>query len=319
MYPKIGKHTTIRTKASDSFAWPVPLGAAALLLATAFLLSAGCAIATDQQVPDVAADASAPVKDPGTVLDGREKSLVIVGYSTSYAWPTMLQDMLDEQAGGVGVTRKYHVLNAVIGGSPVGRWIAVPDSADYQATYGAMVRDFFGDDARLRGDLPAPAVAVVQQSLQRTPTPETRLGPVTSVDDKAGIEIGADALERLADRLRDDGIERVYYGMHIYKEGYEPEVGNERFALAALLARRHDTIFAGPDVWSLTIGEHPEAFAEDRLHPNERGGKIMAAAWYRALAGDAAQQSIIDAMHARSYDVDTLMQEYLAWRRGDDG
>ena len=92
-------------------------------------------------------------------------------------------------------------------------------------------------------------------------------------------------------------------------------MGNERFALEVLLARGHDFIFAGPDVWSLTIGEHPEAFAEDRLHPNERGGKIMAEAWYRALAGDAAQQSIIDAMHARRYDVDTLMQEYLAWRR----
>ena len=31
----------------------------------------------------------------GTMLDGREKSFLIVGYSTSYAWPDMLQSMLD--------------------------------------------------------------------------------------------------------------------------------------------------------------------------------------------------------------------------------
>ena len=120
-------------------------------------------------------------------------------------------------------------------------------------------------------------------------------------------------------QLRDDGIERVYIGMHIYKEGFEPEVGNERFALEALLQRGDDFIFEGPDVWSLTIDEHPEAFSEDRLHPNERGGKIMAEAWYRTLAGDSARQEIIDAMHAKSYALDKMTQEYLAWRRGDGG
>ena len=286
------------------------------LLCGVGLLTLGCTAGTDGQAADAAVGAVMPVEDPGTVLDGQEKSLVLVGYSTSYAWPTMLQDMLDEHAGG---TRTYHLLNAVIGGSPVGRWIAAPESEDYQATYGAMLKDFFGNDARLRGDLPAATVAMAQQSLQRTPTPDTRLGPVTSIDDRAGIEIGADALEKLANQLRDDGIERVYYGMHIYKPGYEPEVGNERFALEALLARGHDFIFAGPDVWSATIREHPAAFTEDGLHPNERGGKIMAEGWYRALAGDEARQDVIDAMHARSYDIDALMQEYFAWRQGDDG
>ena len=249
------------------------------------------------------------------LLDGSEKSIVLVGYSTSYAWPVMLQEMLDEHAGG---ERVYHLLNAVVGGSPVGRWIAPPDSEDYQATYGTMLRDFFGPEARLRSDLPAPTVAMLQQSLQRTPTPETRLGPVVTVDDKHGIEIGADALEKLVMQLRDDGIERVYIAMHIYKVGYEPEVGNERFALDALLQRGHDFIFEGPDVWSPTIREHPEAFTDDRLHPNERGAKIMAGAWYRALAGAEAREEIIGAMEARSYDIDAMMAEYLTWRRGGD-
>jgi len=263
-----------------------------------------------------AAGTDAAATDPAPLLDGTVKSMVVVGYSTSYAWPDMLQEMLDEHSGG---ERVYHVLNAVIGGSPVGRWIASPDSEDYQDTYGAMLRDFFGPDARLREGAPGPTVAIVQQSLQRTPTPETRLGPVTSVDDAEGIRTGADALETLARQLQDDGVERVYLAMHIYKEGYEPEVGNERFALEALLERGHDFIFRGPDVWSPTIREHPEAFTDDRLHPNERGMKIMAELWYRALAGDASRPEIVDAMHARDYDVDAMMDRYLAWREGGEG
>ncbi len=249
------------------------------------------------------------------ILDGTEKSIVLVGYSTSYAWPSMLQEMLDEHSGA---TRVYHLLNAVVGGSPVGRWIAAPESEDFLATYGAMRSDFFGVDARLRGDAARPTVALLQQSLQRTPTPATRLGPVTAADDREGIAIGADALDRLVAQLRDDGIEQVYIAMHIYKEGFEPEVGNERLALAALLDRGHDFVFPGPDVWSRTFREHPDAFTTDRLHPNERGAKIMAEAWYRVLAGDEASQEIIDAMHSRRYDVDEMMKEYLAWRRGED-
>ncbi len=270
---------------------------------------------------DVPAATENPAASPvaaAPLLDGTEKSIVLVGYSTSYAWPVMLQEMLDEHAGG---QRTYHLLNAVIGGSPVGRWIAPPDSEDYKATYGAMLEDFFGPDARLRGESPAPTVAMLQQSLQRTPTPETRLGPVHAVDDKHGIKIGADALEKLVMQLRADGVDDIYIAMHLYKEGYEPEVGNERFALDALLRRGHEFVFEGPDVWSLTIREHPEAFTEDRLHPNERGGKIMAAAWYRALAGDQAREEIIGAMNARSYDIDAIMNEYLEWRRtaGENG
>jgi len=287
----------------------------AIIALLALIGSFGCAPAGDgpSEVADAAASpGAAPVAAAAPLLDGTEKSIVLVGYSTSYAWPVMLQEMLDEHADG---RRTYHLLNAVIGGSPVGRWIADPESEDYQATYGAMLRDFFGPEARLRGDSPAPTVAMLQQSLQRTPTPDTRLGPVHTIDDKRGIEIGADALEKLALQLRADGIERTYIAMHIYKEGYEPEVGNERFALDALLRRGHDFLFEGPDVWSLSIRAHPEAFTEDGLHPNELGGKMMAGAWYRALAGDQAREEIIGAMDARTYDIDTMMREYLDWRR----
>ena len=277
----------------------------------------GIALAAGAAAGCGAADraAGAVASEFNRILDGTEKSIVLVGYSTSYAWPSMLQEMLDEHSGA---TRVYHLLNAVVGGSPVGRWIAAPESEDFLATYGAMRSDFFGVDARLRGDAARPTVALLQQSLQRTPTPATRLGPVTAADDREGIAIGADALDRLVAQLRDDGIEQVYIAMHIYKEGFEPEVGNERLALAALLDRGHDFVFPGPDVWSRTFREHPDAFTTDRLHPNERGAKIMAEAWYRVLAGDEASQEIIDAMHSRRYDVDEMMNEYLAWRRGED-
>ena len=246
----------------------------------------------------------------GGFLDGKNKSFVVVGYSTSYAWPAMLQDMLDKHAGD---KRVYHVLNAVVGGSPVEYWIADKGADRYEQVYGAMLRDYFGGDARLRGDAPKPTIALCQQSLQFT---RTQKGPIKTITDAEGLKTGADALEKLAKQLHSDGIAKVVIGMHIYKKGYEPEVGNERFALKALLARGHDFVVEGPDVWSLTVGEHPAAFTEDGLHPNQRGMKIMAEAWYRAIAGPAAKQTAIDALHKRDYDTDAMMREYLAWRRG---
>jgi len=248
-----------------------------------------------------------------SLLDGKEKSFLIVGYSTSYAWPAMLQDMLNQHTGGDHI---YHVLNAVIGGSPVETWIAEPGSREYKATIGAMLRDYFGPDARLRGTAPEPTVALCQTSLQFT---RTLKGPIASITDEEGIRIGADAMEKLAERLHHLGIAKVFFGMHIYKHGYEPKVGNERFALKALLRRGHDYIFEGPDVWSLTIAEHPQAYSEDGLHPNERGMKIMAEAWYRTIAGADAKQDVIDQMHAHDYDIRKMMRAYIASRRVADG
>ena len=244
-------------------------------------------------------------------LNGQEKSIVVVGYSTSYAWPDMLQEMLDEHAGKPGV---YHVLNAVAGGAAVEIWIAEPGTRDHERTIDAMVRDFFGDDPRLRGDAPQPTIAICQQSLQFT---RDLRGPVKEEHDMVGAEIGANALETLAMRLRELGIEHVIYGMHIYKKPVEPEVGNERIALARLISRGHDFISQGPDVWQVTRDGYPECFEEDGLHPNEEGMKLMAEGWYRALAGSSAREDIIERMRAREYDVQSMMRAYLAWRRGE--
>ncbi len=104
--------------------------------------------------------------------------------------------------------------------------------------------------------------------------------------------------------------------LHIYKKPVEPEVGNERVALARLLTRGIDYIHEGPDIWQITYDNFPECFAEDELHPNELGSKLMAASWYRSIAGSNVRETVISAVMERDYDDEALMQEYLAWRRG---
>lgn len=251
---------------------------------------------------------------PSDWLDGREKSILVVGYSTSYAWPTMLQEMLDEHAGG---ERRYHVLNAVVGGAPVELWRAPEDTESFERTMGAMLRDFFGPGPRLRAGEPAPELAICQQSLQFTGEElyGDRRGPVKTEHDMVGAELGADAIEQMVLRLHDLGIEDVVVAMHIYKEPVEPEVGNERIALARLLDRGHDFVHGGPDLWTITRDAYPECFEDDGVHPNELGTKLMAEAWYRTLAGTAAREEVVERLHERDYDHVAMMRAYMAWRR----
>jgi hypothetical protein len=276
-----------------------------IALGALLLIPAACSTSP----PTAAPDNEAPV-EAAPVLDGTEKSIVVVGYSTSYAWPDILQEMLDEHAGG---ERVYHVLNAVQGGAPVSHWTADPGTRDYERTVTAMLRDFFDPEAELRGAAPQPTVAICQQSLQLMEGAPR--GPVTTEYDMVGAERGADDMEKMAYRLNKLGLDEVYIAMHIYKFSVEPEVGNERIALARLIERGHDFIHAGPDVWETTRDEFPAAFTEDRLHPNELGNKLMAAGWYRSLAGDETKQEVLERMFARSYDIRAMMQAYIAWRR----
>jgi hypothetical protein len=271
--------------------------------ATLALLAAGCGRPGDETT------AKPPIGTGKSFLDGRERSLVIVGHSTSYVWPAMLQEILDAHSGG---ERRVHVLNASVGGSPVSRWIAEERSDDYRETFGAMVRDFFGEDARLRGDAPSPTIALCQQSLQFTGSSR---GPIADAEDGGAVRAGADALEMLALRLHERGIEHVHIATHIYKESGEPEIGNERLALAALLDRGHEFVFAGPDLWARTRDAYPDAFNEDGVHPSPLGMKIMAEHWYRALAGDEARQDAVDRLYATEFDIETLMTDHINRRR----
>jgi len=223
----------------------------------------------------------------------------------------MLQDMLDDHAGG---HRTYHVINSVIGGAPVESWVADTGSRDYDRTIGSLERDFLGPSPRLLGSVPLPTIAICQQSLQLT---FDRRGPVKTESDMAGAELGADAIQKLAQRLHVYGIDRIYIAMHIYKKPVEPEVGNERIALRRLLSRGIPYIYEGPDVWTPTRDTFPKSYGDDGLHPNEMGMKIMAESWYRTLAGRDARDDVVRRMWNRNYDVDSMMHHYLAWRRGE--
>jgi hypothetical protein len=246
-----------------------------------------------------------------SLLDGTETTFVVVGQSASYTWPAILQDMLDKHAG----KRLYHVQNAAVGGAPAGSWAGEPGDPYYEATFGTMMRDYFGEEALLgRDEQPDATIALCQQSLQRT---ETRMGPVRSSTDEHGIRIGADILEQLARQLHDAGIEHVVMSTHIYQQMSEPQIGNERFALRALLERGHDFILEGPDVWSMTISRFPGAYEQDQVHPNELGMKIIAAAWYQVLTGDEARQDIVENMFEQPYDLTEMTRQYLNWRAGN--
>jgi len=229
------------------------------------------------------------------IFDGKEKSFVVCGYSTSFKWPSLLQEKLDRMTGG---KRVYHVLNAAAAGSAISKWIDVKTGTP-KRPYSLMLRRFFarntGAEISPRShrrmdanrDAPKPTIALCQQSLQgieRTDGKEApRAGPVFSADDANGIEVGAKAFARLAEMLHRDGCELVFIAMHIYKEGMEPNIGNERYALDALMKKEIPYLRRGPDVWTPTKKGFPKLFARDRRHPNDNGAAVMAQAWFETL------------------------------------
>ena len=64
-------------------------------------------------------------QDDGRVLDlfdGKPRTLVVNGYSTSFQWPGMLQRKLDRYFDG---RRVIEVKSATQGGTPIARWIDI--------------------------------------------------------------------------------------------------------------------------------------------------------------------------------------------------
>lgn len=216
------------------------------------------------------------------VLDGKAKTLVVVGYSTSFKWPAMFQEMLDLHAGKKGV---YRVVNASVGGSPVAKWTGMTNARDRERTFGKMIKQWFG------GDRSKPTVALCQQSLQWV-FGDRRAG-IRGPDDKERIRKGADAFARLAKDLNEAGVETVFIAAHVYKVTMEPQIENEKYALEALVKRKIPYVRAGPDVWTPTKKVFPAGFARDRVHPNEKGARVMAVAWYRTVAGKDVKEEVI--------------------------
>ncbi len=204
------------------------------------------------------------------LFDGKPKTFVVNGYSTSFHWPKILQRKLDRHFG----KRVIEVRSATRGGTPIAKWIDVatgePKEAWLSTVRPALER---------RGG--APVIVLAQQSLQWA-LGDRRAG-IRNKDDAERIRRGADALEKYARLMRKDGADLVFIAMHIYKKPMEPEIGNERLALAALLKRKVPGIAAGPDVWTPTSRLWPQAFARDKVHPNQMGAEVMAQHWFETV------------------------------------
>lgn len=126
-----------------------------------------------------------------------------------------------------------------------------------------------------------PVVVLAQQSLQWVYG--QRAAGIRSAEDRERIEQGADAIEHYGKLLLEDGAADVFIAMHIYKHAMEPEIGNERMALAELMKHDPPRLHAGPDVWTPTRAHYPLAFDRDRKHPNFVGAEIMAHYWFATL------------------------------------
>jgi hypothetical protein len=122
---------------------------------------------------------------------------------------------------------------------------------------------------------------LAQQSLQWVYGVQTT--GIRNAEDRDRIQQGADAIKQYGDLLLEDGAADVIIAMHIYKQGMEPEIGNERLALAELMRQKPSRLHAGPDVWTPTKAQYPLAFDRDGLHPNYLGAEIMAHYWFVTL------------------------------------
>lgn len=224
-----------------------------------------------------------PVLAASKLFDGKEKTFVFVGYSTSYRWPNILEHKINRSFENEIV---YHVMNAASGGAPVGTWIAAEDSEDWQRSYGRMLRDWFlpldsrpNLEGRMRfGNIPKPTVALLQQSLQRT------CPIIQGPDDRANIVTCANAMQELVENLHRDGVELIFFATHIYKYTHEPQVEHEKYALDELLKRDLPYVWPGPELWRATKARWPEVFTQpDQVHLNKKGDSLDAERWYEHL------------------------------------
>lgn len=205
------------------------------------------------------------------LFDGRPKTFVVNGYSTSFRWPDVLQRKLDRYTGKPG---QLKVVKATKAGTPIAKWLDLKRGNPSDA-WEKVVRPAF----QSHGD--SPTVALAQQSLQWVFGSRTE--GIRSRADTERIKKAADVMQDYAGLLKQEGADLVFLSTHIYKKPMEPEIGNERYALNELMRRNIDAVHRGPDVWSPTRPMHPEVFAEDGVHPSQAGAKILAQLWFERL------------------------------------
>lgn len=210
-------------------------------------------------------------KQKPEIFDGKQKTIIVNGYSTSFKWPEFLQKKLDRLTGHKGLIA---VVPATKGGTPIAKWIDVDTGKPLQPWLKNL-------RPKLQQAKDTPTIVLAQQSLQWVFGNRTK--GITDKNDKARINKGADVLEEYAKLLHADGADLVVIAMHIYKKPMEPQIGNERLALAELMKRKIPYVIAGPDVWTPTKQRYPQAFAQDKVHPNNLGAEIMAQKWFETL------------------------------------
>ena len=215
-------------------------------------------------------DASARTK----IFSGEPRLLIVHGYSTSAHWWAFLQRKIDRYMGGPD-KRVVEVQLCNKGGTPIAKWMDVT-TGERSRAWKQMLTPMIQAEKGKR-----PVVVLAQQSLQWV-YGERSVG-IRNEEDRERIRRGADAIEQYAKLILDDGAAEVIIAMHIYKQGMEPEIGNERLALAELMKRKPARVHAGPDVWTPTKTQYPLAFDRDKRHPNFIGAEIMAHYWFAAL------------------------------------
>ncbi|QDT03781.1 EF hand [Rubripirellula lacrimiformis] len=203
-------------------------------------------------------------------FDGKPRTFVVNGYSTSYHWPAMLQRKLDRYFDG---KRIIEVKSATQGSTPIAKWMNVKTGQPLKP-WTTKLRPLLNDQSR-------PTIVLAQQSLQWAFG--GRSVGIRDKNDRVAIRQGAEVMKVYTDLLKSDGADAVVMAMHIYKQGMEPEIGNERLSLAAFIESKPNAVFEGPDVWMPTSKIWPQAFQADKIHPNGMGAEVMAHHWFVSL------------------------------------
>jgi len=219
----------------------------------------------------VLADEDSSSAERVRIFDGKPKVIVVNGYSTSFRWPALLQRKLDRYFDG---QRVIEVKSATKAGTPIARWLNVKTGQPL-GSWLNLLRPILRDPKQ------RPIIVLAQQSLQGVFG--RRQQGIRDANDSNRIQQGADALAKYVRLLKKDGAELVFVATHIYKHEMEPEIGNERFALDALIRLKIPGVERGPDVWTPTKKLYPKAFAKDHKHPNSIGAEVMAQKWFETL------------------------------------
>lgn len=227
------------------------------------------------------------------ILDGTRKTFLVTGYSTSYrpsggAWPSIFQSMLDQHAGN---SNTYYVRGHMVGGTPIAKWTTLCGDGKHITN---AITKYVNPGTSISG-MPKATIMLAQQSLQWAfGDCDDRRGGITGPNDSVKIKRGSDAIELYTKPFITAGIKKVYMATHIYKTGsYPMNLCGEKYAMARALDQV-DGLFPGPELCEVTQTLYPEGFAEDRVHPETEVAHAMALYWYMVIAGEAAQQNIMD-------------------------